>query len=219
MRFPGRSRLPFLLATALIAGGLGDPLVETIGDTGVFGAGYHDTNHLGVLPALICGFVLAVEIALLRCAQTLRHTPHDGDWLRALTTRIGSRTPLGDLPYVFVLQLGVVFAIETFEAMLAAGKPVSGTAWLGGPIAFSLALYALIALAVTFAIAWLMRGIATAFVSLVGIAIAFIAFEPPRDGAAALHERHDGTPFSRQQSPHARQLGERAPPLLPAFAP
>lgn len=219
VRLPDRFWLPFVLATALIAGGIGDPLVETIGDTGVFGPDFHDTNHLGVLPALICGLVLILEIALLRCLQTLRRDVRfERDWLMAIAHRFRSRSPLADVPYVFVLQLAVVFAIETAEQLLAGGKPEGGAAWLGGPVVFSLAAHALIAIVVTAGLAWVTRGIATTLASLVRIAFACIALPAFRDAVAPLHERRDGTPFNHQQSPHARQIGERAPPPLLAAA-
>jgi hypothetical protein len=219
LRLPDRSWLPFVLATALIAGALGDPLVETIANTGIFGPGYHDTNHLGVLPALICGLVLTLEIVLLRCLQAVRAgTRSERDWLIAVAQRFRSRSPLRDVPYVFALQLGVVFAIETVEQLLVGGAPESGLTWLGGPVAFSLAAHALIAIVVTFGLAYLTRETAKTLASLVRIAFACIALPALRDAAAPLHERRDGAPFGYQQSPHARQIGERAPPPLLATA-
>jgi hypothetical protein len=215
---PACSRFPFILATALIAGGLGDALVETISDTGVFGRGYHDTNHLGVLPVLLCGVVLAVEIALLRSLRSLRRAPPGRDWLADLATRFGSRAPLRDVPYVFVLQLGVVFGIESLEQALSGGAPPAGPAWLGAPIAFSLAAHGLIALSLTVAVAAVVRALAATLTTLVRVALALVALAMRSDGETALHERRDGVPFVRRQSLHARHAGERAPPLLHAFA-
>jgi hypothetical protein len=218
-RLPGRFQLPFVLAAALIAGGLGDPLVETIADTGIFGPGYHDTNHLGVLPALICGLVLTLEIALLRCLQTFRRDARDErDWLLAVAERFGSRWPLRDVPFVFVLQLGVVFAMEAAEQLLVGGKPEAGTAWLGGPVAFSLIVHALIAIVVTIGLAALTRCITKTLTTLVRIAFACIALPAFRETVAPSRDRRDDAPFTRQQSPHACQIGERAPPRLLAPA-
>jgi hypothetical protein len=78
----------------------------------------------------------------------------------------------------------------------------------------SIAVHGLIALACTFLLGWSMRGIAAAFASLVATAIAFIALGPARDGAATIRRRRDALTFLRPQSPHARQIGERAPPFL-----
>jgi hypothetical protein len=216
---PDRFSLPFVLATALVAGALGDPLVETISDTGIFGPGYHDTNHLGVVPALICGLVLTLEVVLLRCLQALRGgARRERDWLIAVAERFNSRSPLRDVPYVFVLQLGVVFAIETVEQLLVGGKLEEGTAWLGGPVAFSLTAHVLLAIVVTIVLAYLTREVAKTLASLVRIAFAWIALPAFRDAAAPLRERCTGAPFGYQHSPHARQIGERAPPHLLATA-
>ena len=47
------SRLPFLLAVAILAAGLGDPVVELVSNTGIVGGNYADDNHLGVVPTLL----------------------------------------------------------------------------------------------------------------------------------------------------------------------
>ena len=213
------SRLPFLLAAALIAGGVGDPLVETIADTGIFGAGYHDTNHLGVLPALVCGLVLTIEIALLRCIQAFRRDSRTSrDRLIAVVERFGARSAPRDVPIVFILQLLVVFAIETTEQLLAGSGARSALEWLGGPIAFSLGVHALLALVITIVLASLARAIAATLLSLVRIAFAFIAMQPARGGAAPLHQWLDGGFGRRRQSPRACRVGGRAPPFLLASA-
>lgn len=214
-----RSRLPFLIAAALIAGGFGDPLVETIADTGIFGAGYHDTNHLGVLPALLCGLVLTIEIALLRCIQAFRGDSRTSrERLIAVAERLGARSALRVVPIVFVLQLGVVFAIETIEQLLTGGGLRSGLEWLGGPIAFSLGVHALLALVVTIGLAALTRAIAAVLLSLVHLAFAFIALRPVRRGAAPSHQWLDGASCRQRRSPRARRIGGRAPPFLFASA-
>ncbi len=212
------TRLPFVLAAALVAGGLGDPLVETIANTGAVGAGYHDTNHLGALPALLCGVVVTIEIALLRCLAAFHGGDRERVWLSAFADRFSARPPLRDVPYVFVLQLGVVFAIETVEQLLVGGAPERGLTWLGGPVAFGLAVHALIAVVVTLGSAWLTRAIAAALASLVRIAFAWIALPPLRDGAAPLHDRRDGVRAGRRPSAHARRIGGRAPPRRLASA-
>ena len=82
------------------------------------------------------------------------------------------------------------------------------------PVAFSLIVHALIALVVTLALTWLTRAIAATLASLVRIAFAWIALSPLREGAAALHDRRDGTSLGRRRSPHAHRIGGRAPPRL-----
>ena len=214
------SRLPFLLAAALIAGGLGDPLVETIADSGIFGAGYHDTNHLGVLPALVCGLVLTIEIAFIRCMQAFRRDSRTSrDRLITVVERLGARSALRIVPIVFMLQLLVVFAIEMVEQLLAgSGGPRSGLEWLGGPVGFSLGVHGLLALVITIVLASLTRAIAAALLTVIRIAFAFIALEPVRDGATPSRQRLDGAVCRRRQSPRACRIGGRAPPSLFASA-
>ena len=92
------------------------------------------------------------------------------------------------------------------EQLLVGGAPESGLTWLGGPVAFSLAAHALIAIVVTFGLAYLTRETAKTLASLVRIAFACIALPAFRDAAAPLHERRDGAPFGYQRSPHSRPL-------------
>jgi hypothetical protein len=213
------ARLPFLLAAAFIAGGIGDPLVETIADTGIFGAGYHDTNHLGVLPAFLCGLVLTIEIVVLRCVQAVRGDSRTSrERLIAVAERLGARSALRVVPIVVMLQLGVVFAVETVEQVLTTGGVPNGLEWLGGPVAFSLGVHALLALVVTIGLAALTRAIAAILLSLVRLAFAFIALQPVRGGAALLHQRLNGACCRQRRSPRARRIGGRAPPFLFASA-
>ncbi|HEX3468911.1 MAG TPA: hypothetical protein VHT05_12610 [Candidatus Elarobacter sp.] len=218
-RPPGAWRLPFLLAAALIAGGLGDPLVETIADSGAVGAGYHDTNHLGVLPALLCGLVVAVEFVLLRAWALLRRDAHDGrGWLNGFAGRFHVRPPLHDVPYVFALQLVVVFAIETLEQIVSRGPLELGLSWLGGPVAFSLGVHALIALTVTLVLAALARALAAALASIVRLAFGWIALVRARPAVPPRYDRRGEAAFVRRRLLHRRRIGARAPPHLLAFA-
>jgi hypothetical protein len=217
------SRLPFLVAVALLAAALGDALVESISNTGIFGTRYFDNNHLSVVPTLIAGGALALEgavarcVALYRCALDARRDARR-DWLGDAATSIATHPPLRDVPAVFAMQLVALFAMESSEQLLFGGKLLGGTAWLGGPVLFSLGLHALLALACTFLLGWTMRGIAAAFASFVVSAIACIAITLPREGSAMIRRRRDVPAFARPQSPHARQIGERAPPFLPTPA-
>jgi hypothetical protein len=213
------SRIPFLVAVALLAAAMGDALVESISNTGIFGTRYFDNNHLSIVPTLIAGFVLACEVAAARCAAVYRHAcDARRDWLGDAAACIATRDPLQDVPLVFALQLIALFAMESTEQLVFGGRLLGGTVWLGGPILVGLALHALIALACTFLLGWSMRGIAAAFASFVATALAYIAITLSRAGAATTRRRRDAVTSLRSQSPHARQIGERAPPLLPTPA-
>jgi hypothetical protein len=211
--------LPFLIAVALLAAALGDAVVESISNTGIFGPRYFDNNHLSIVPTLIAGGVLALEVAAARCAALYgRVLDARRDWLGAAAASIATHPPLRDVPAVFVMQLVALFAMESSEQLIYGGKLLGGTAWLGGPVLFSLALHALLALGCTFLLGWTMRGIAAAFASFVATAIVCDAITLPREGPICARARREAPAFTRTQSPHARQIGERAPPFLPTTA-
>jgi hypothetical protein len=208
------SRLPFLIAVALIAAALGDPLVETIANTGLFGHGYADNNHLSVVPTLIAGALLAFALIWRRCLELLHRPVEHRDWLVEIATRISARSPLQDLPYVLILQFGALYVMESSEQILSGGSLLSGTAWFGGPIWFSVLTHVLLGTACTVLVARAMRSIVKRCATLIRIALEFLldAFSRQGTGAFARHG-HNARPF-RLQNVHVHQLGERAPPLL-----
>jgi len=217
-RSPSPARLAFVVTAALIAAGIGDPLVETIADTGAFGAGYHDTNHLGVLPALICALGVALEMAVLYGLRAFSAgARHGGERLRSLARRIGTHRARADVPFVFALQLAAVFAIESFEAFAAGGKTVDATSWLGAPPAFSLAVHGALAFGITVALARVARALVATLASLVRVALRFIAVPPLRE-RPALRDLGDAALLARRLRVRVRETGERAPPVLLASA-
>jgi hypothetical protein len=137
------SRLPYLFAVAFVAAGVGDPVVESVSNTGIFGGNYADNNHLGVVPTLCAGLFLAMEIIALRLFEALRRSTNGSrDSLLDIARNIGSGTVVRDFPMILALQLLALFALESTEQLVAGGKLLGGTAWLGGPILFSLAAHA-----------------------------------------------------------------------------
>jgi hypothetical protein len=212
-------RLPFLIAVALLAAALGDALVETVSNTGIFGPSYFDNNHLSIVPALLAGIVLTLEAIGLRCFELYRRARSSRrDWLIDAATCIAARSPARDIPYVFAMQMAALFAMESTEQLVLGGKLLGGMVWLGGPILLSVLSHALIGAACTFLLGWSMRAISETVASLVVTAIAFIAIAIARNVAGPILARRDELAFPRAQSPHARQIGERAPPLLTAPA-
>jgi hypothetical protein len=214
--FAVASRLPFLVAVALVAAALGDSLVESVANSGLVGAGYADDNHLSVLPTLVAGAVLALEVARTRCLDVLR-----GDsslrrraWLAGLARRLAGGSPARDLPLVLGLQFAALFAMENAEQLLAGGRLTGGTAWLGGPVLFSLLTHGLIGAACTLLLGWLGRSLLAGFAALVRSTLDAILIELERAAAHFVAGRLDGSPFRLAQAPQSRRLGKRAPPLL-----
>jgi len=210
------SRLPFLLAVALVAAAIADPLVETISNSGILGGGYDDNNHLSALPVFIAGALLVVVVIAVRCLSVIRSgsSLRRDDWLAESATQFSQGSPLHDLPAVLVLQLAAVFTMESIEQLVFGGKLLGGAAWLGGPIAFSLLSHALIGTSCTLLFAAVMRWIHAAIVSLVHAAVDAVLLSLVRDSARAFaKQRNDALPL-RAQAPHVRQIGGRAPPAL-----
>jgi hypothetical protein len=209
------SRLPFLLAVALIAAAIADPVVESISNTGVFGGHYADDNHTGVIPTLLGGLLLVLEIVAARCISVLRRSPKGSRaWFVDVARGISSGSGAHDLPYAFGLQLAALFLLESSEQLLVGGKLLGGTAWLGGPIVFSLLTHALIGAGCFVALRRVLRALVTAFASLVGAALEFILLARSLAEPRALARRCDAQIPRRAQAPHVRQIGGRAPPLL-----
>jgi hypothetical protein len=203
-----------LFAVAFVAAGLGDPVVESVSNTGIFGH-YVDNNHLGVIPTLLAGGVVIAEVLVLRFLETWRRsTDRSRDSLIDIARDFGSRSVARDFPVIFALQLLSLFAMETGEQLVAGGKLLGGTAWLGGPILFSLIAHAIIGGLCTFALDASMRAIVRAFASLIQTAIRFIWVAVARPNAGPFHLDHRAIWFARAQAPHVRDVGGRAPPLL-----
>lgn len=211
-------RLPFCLAVALIAGALADPLVESVSNTGVFGGHYADDNHITIVPTLLVGVVLVLQISIVRCFATRRQSGLHRDWLVDVAMRISARPPMQDFACVFGLQIAALFVMESLEQIVGGGRLLGGTAWLGGPIAFSLLTHALVCVGCMFAVNGAMRAIVTTFAALIRVAIDFILVPLTRAASCILASRNADPTCLRAQTSHVRHNGERAPPPLPTLA-
>ncbi len=211
------SRLPFLATVALIAAALGDPLVETISNTGIFGRGYYDNDHASVVPTLVVGSVLAIVMIVRRTLALLRAAPESGQWPIEMARYISARSPIQDLPYVLVIQFIALFGMESAEQILLGGKLLGGLVWLGGPLWFSLFVHVAIGTVCTVAIARAMRAIVTHCATLVVSALEYKLDAFSRENAALFIRRDGESARFRIQVLHVHQLGERAPPLLIAL--
>ncbi len=212
---PALLRLPFLLAVAILAAALADPLVETVANTGILGGGYADNNHTSVIPALVAGAVLALEVTLLRALGTCGLLgPGRRNWIAELATRACPRSFARDLPLVLLLQLVALFLMESIEQLAFGGRLSGGTAWLGGPVLFSLCVHALIGAGCLYVVGRLARVLLRTFCSLIAFAVDCILVTRARSSAEVFRRRRrEPSPVLAQALP-ARHAGGRAPPLL-----
>lgn len=213
MAVASSSRLSFLVAVALIAAAVTDPVVESIANTGMLGGHYADRNHLSVVPVLLAGSTFAAANLVLRCVDMWRKKARASDWLVDVAKVASKRSPLRDLPYVFVMQLAALFLMESAEQVVLGGKLLGGTAWLGGPILFSLLVHALAGAGCLLTLTAFMRALTRTFASFVRSVIRFVWLSAARASGRARFGRR-ATPFLRAGSAHVRQIGGRAPPLL-----
>jgi hypothetical protein len=210
-------RLPFLMAAALVAAAFGDWFVESLSNTGIFGAAYHDDNHLSVVPTMLTGLIVVLEIAAFRFLQVWRSAPgRSRSWIAAAASDLTTHKPVEDFACVFVLQIAAVFAMENAEQLLAGGRLLGGTVWLGAPLAASLAMHAFIGLSCVLLLRRLMRLLIDAFVSLAHIALGFIFIARECESSGAFVRRRRDPERRSTVSAPARHVGGRAPPLRPA---
>jgi hypothetical protein len=206
-----RSRLPVAVAAALLAAGLGDPLVESISGTGIFGAGYADQNHLGVMPVLVAAATVLAAWFVVRCSDGLRRALR-GERMASAVAAAGA--PLGeDLPLVVALQLAIVFLMEFAEAALAGTPLQSGIGWLGAPLGWALACYACVALVALFGVHRFARAMSGACARIVRAALEVIA-SAKRAAHGPLVEARAGDRHARHQTLLARNSRGRAPPSI-----
>jgi hypothetical protein len=207
-------RLPLLVAVAFIASALADPVVESVSNTGIFGGHYADNNHIGIIPALLVGLVLVLEVLTLRFMDLWRHAANGSRGRRVDDAKDFAAAPVArDIPAVLVMQLAALFLLESAEQVALGGRLLGGTAWLGGPILFSLLTHALIGAGCIFVLGVFMRAMTRTFASIVRSAIRFIWLAIAGTTGEFNRDRRD-TPGPRAQAPHVRQIGGRAPPLL-----
>ena len=207
----------FIAAVALIAAALGDPLVESIANTGAFGPAYRDDNHLSVLPTLFAGLALVLGVAALRAIALLRapRSGKSGGW-RDVAIYLSAESHAWDFPLVLGLQLAAVCMMENIEQLAAHGTFVSGFAWLGAPALISLAAHAAIGAICLRAVQRLTREIAEGCRSLVRIVLACMLIMR-RTALVLFSKRHDAL-CEHTRAAYGERIRGRAPPFSPTPA-
>ena len=211
-------QLLVLAATAVLAAAIGNPIVEGISRTGLVGGSYDDTNRLSVVPALFAGLVLALGALGLRCLRAWRGSTSaiDDDWLHVAARAWSRRSLRFDLLAVFAMQMIALFAMETSERLLTDGHLVSGLAWLGGPVWFSILVHATLSFACLTVLCRFMRASVATIVDLLHETMRF--FCEDLDDDARFVRRAFPPTCSGTSDPCIRRTRGRAPPTRRAFA-
>jgi hypothetical protein len=193
----------FCFSAALVAAAIADVLVEFASNRGAFGRGsFTDHSNQDVLPALCGGLLVAMVYVAMRTRRMLKRR-------LAVPFAIGAL-----LPYVFGLQIALLYAMETLEQCVVAGHALGGTLWLGGPPIASLAVHAAACVLVTFLLARSTRALSHKAVRIVAFVVAAIGVAPRVRALAYVR-------VARRAGIHRRALllgptGKRAPPQLAA---
>jgi hypothetical protein len=130
------------LAIAFVAAAIGDALMETISNTGLFGSTFIDHDQQSVVPLLVASILLGLLLlaARLQYAAALAGTA-SRDWVREAVAGLSIARPSRQVAPIFAVQLAAVYAMESCEHALGAGAAIHGLSWLGGPVALSLLLH------------------------------------------------------------------------------
>jgi hypothetical protein len=204
--------IPLLAAMAILAAAVGDPIVEAVASSGLFGSGYHDADRSSVLASGLAGLVLAAGAFVLRCCQEWRTSPHRLARRRASRATAGFEIPpLLQLAIVFGLQLSIVLGMQTSEDLLA-GRAIDLHAWLGGPAWFALTAYGAICVGLTSTLRRFMRSFVTKVVDDLRAAQRRLRART-RSGACKPTSRSLPSRVLGALDPSVRRTRGRAPPL------
>ena len=186
----------------MLAAALADPCLEFASNAGWFGAGrFTDRSMADVLPTLLVGaFFLVVQ--LLRI-------------FRRAYTRLRLEGPLRQplaalLPSIFILQLALLFVIESIEQRIVYGHFLGGALWLGAPIPIALAIHVLFAAGIAFLVATTLREFTRRAPAL---AAAVRLHREGRRTRATDMRRSFAEVFSARPDRVFGAVGERAPPI------
>jgi hypothetical protein len=207
------AQLWFCLSVAAISAAIADPLVEWSSNSGLFGPGnFTDHSSADVVPALLAGGILLLAHLIARVRRALlpvQDRPSPG---RSRDAFRGGMLRL--LPLVFAIQIATLFCMETSEQIVVIGRPLLGAVWLGGPLWISLAVHAVVCVAIAYLTSKLMAVFARTAVRAVRMifAVAVRAIH----GVAPIDLGHSVACLGAVSVYVLGSAGERAPPLLTA---
>jgi hypothetical protein len=163
----------FCLAVATVAASVADLVIESASNAGFFGSGnFTDHSDWDILPCLFVGLVFVVMHCFCGVRKLLHGSQSSASPLELNNAHVRSSLQL--LPAIYGLQILVLYAMETMEQRVVYHHLLGGSVWLGGPLAISLALHAVVCLLVTALAALLLRAFAEATVRLVQLVAALI---------------------------------------------
>lgn len=164
------------------------------------------------MPSLCVGLLFAAAFVFQLARGTLSRRRRSRVLLRRSVDALPSGTVLRLLPATFAIQIGVLFGIETLEQIAVVGHPLAGTIWLGGPVAISLAIHAVMVLAVAACFRSILQALAQNVVDAVTFARRLVTSWPESRPAARVPVY---AVAAYRNEPALDRLKGRAPPPLP----
>jgi len=205
------SRGLFAVAAAVMGAASIDPLVEALSNHHFFGPGiFTDQSNADVVPALSVALAFSALLIVLAVQRILRHEIGVTRWLRPYATHVDGSSVRSLLPAIFLLQLAVLYVMETTEQLVVVGHLMGPAIWLGGPVLISLALHGLGCVAITFALSWLVRALTGRIVDAVRFVLRFVIVR--RNLGRERHVEIELISVSERREPFIERLKGRAPP-------
>ena len=205
----------FACSAALLAAVAGDAVLEGISNAGILWHGhYTDRSSLNLLPVFLLAVLAIIATLGLSVCRRARETG-----LSARSLLISSSRSLAEpnvvrlLPAIFLLQILVLFSMETMEQIAVYGHIFGGVLWMGAPIIASLLGHAFFTVVSAFSLSKGLEALTKALVSIVKqlfMLLAALAGERP---APILHPER----VRAVQLLISALLGERGTPLFIAL--
>jgi hypothetical protein len=208
-------RVGFCTAIAAIAAAIADPLVESASNAGWFGPGlFTDHSNLDVAPVLVAGVLLLAVYLVMKAQAALANGSGRGrDVWREAGHALGSGI-WRLMPAIFGVQMLTLYVMETAEQYVVWGHSLGPMVWLGGPLPVSLAVHAIICVALAVTIARWMRALTATTLRFIRLIRALTTFAPQPAGSIASRTR--ACISFKRSAPVVCRIGERAPPPMSA---
>jgi hypothetical protein len=207
-----RTLVPLLfgIVVAALAAAFASPLVESLSNHGVFGRGtFTDGSNADVFPVTIAGLLLAAAFLAVRIRHSYfsSRSHHRHELSEALSLRRLARM----LPVIFIVQIVMLWTMETIEQHVVVGHGLGPTIWLGGPIAASLTIHALFCIGAALLARRILIVVEPRAIRILRAILAFFLRVFPPSPHPLQHHRRE-IPASIL-SPSLRHIGKRGPPL------
>ena len=212
--------LSIFVCAAICAANLAHGVIFALTRAGLVTGPYQSYSHGAILPTLLTACALAsfaflnVVGAALAKAARLRD-----DWLRHVAVRISRISPLKVAPAIFAAQVLVLMGMERAEQIAALGHPLGLAASLGAPVFGVLAVHALVAIVVVFAISRACSALVIAARAIADAVVPPLRVPPAKPAVPNVRRLllHAHSRVARQ-TPLAYRIANRPPPLSAAVA-